>query len=274
MKRRFMWVVVPALLLAGCDPSGEGDAPAPVASDDASATDAPEPDGAQVQVGGARQVVEETDIFRFEYSYPKEAGDIAALAAWLDRRMERTRESLASEATRGRAEARSDGFPFNKYSSGTAWEVVADLENWLSLSADLDSYRGGAHPNYGFNSAVWDKRRDIALEPIAFFDSPEALDEVLGERLCAALDAERERRRGMPVDENSGDTFDECVSPDETNLLLGSQGGERFDRITIQIAPYIAGPYAEGSYEFDFDMDEDLLATVREDYREAFAARN
>ncbi|MDE1466974.1 DUF4163 domain-containing protein [Aurantiacibacter sp. D1-12] len=232
------------------------------------------PDGtvSPVPVGGARTVSEETDLFFFEYSYPQAAGEIPQLAQWLDQLLDRRRQALAAEAAEGRERARSNGFPFNSYSSGTAWEVVADLPGWLSLSAALDSYQGGAHPNYGFDAIVWDKANDRALEPIAMFTSAEALDGALGERLCDALNAEREQRRGMPVDQEAGDGFNSCITPDETNLLLGSSSGERFDRIGIQIAPYLAGPYAEGSYEFTFVVDEQILEIVKPQYREAFGA--
>ncbi|WP_340587111.1 DUF4163 domain-containing protein [Erythrobacter alti] len=285
MIRRFIRIVVllfsPALLLGGCDLSSGGGNPDD--SQTPGSADTPDPsntpgsgniNGEETPIGGAREVIEENDNFRFEYSYPKAAGDLPGLAAWLDRRLDRQRQSLAGESARGRAQARDNGFPFNKYSSGTSWEVIADLPRWLSLSAALDSYRGGAHPNYGFDTIVWDKQNDRTLEPIAFFTSPEALDEALGERLCGALNAEREERRGTPIEEGSTDSFDACIKPDETNLLLASTNGRTFDRIGIQIAPYLAGPYAEGSYEFTFDMDEDLLAIVRPAYREDFTVRN
>ena len=269
--RRFIGIAVPALLLAGCDWLAGSPDPAATPVPTATASATAKPTGSQVPTKGARQVSEETDTFLFEYSYPQEAGEIPKLAGWLDARLDRNRQQLAAEATRGREQARDNGFPFNKYSSGTAWEVVADIPGWLSMSADLDSYTGGAHPNYGFDTMVWDKTEGTAREPIDFFTSAQALDDVLGERLCDLLNAEREERRGMPVEEGSDDTFDACVKPDETNLLLGSRAGEKFDRIAIQIAPYIAGSYAEGSYEFDFAMDEELLAVVRPEYREAFA---
>ena len=163
-------------------------------------------------------------------------------------------------------------FPFNKYSSGTSWEVVADLPDWLSLSAAFDSYQGGAHPNYGFDTVVWDKEGERTLQPISFFISAEALDDALGQRLCDALNAERGKRRGEPVASGSTDSFDSCIKPDETNFLLGSSNGRTFNRIGIQIAPYLAGPYAEGSYEFTFNMDDDLLAIVRPEFRDAFSA--
>ena len=274
--RRFMVIVVPALVLTGCDLLSGASDPDPVATNTASVPPSPRDTpgaGATQPVGGARQFVDETDTYLFEYAYPQVAGDTPGLAAWLDRRLESQREALARQAARGREQARSNGFPFNKYSSSVAWEVVADLPRWLSLSADLDSYEGGAHPNYGFDALLWDRERERAVEPIALFTSAEALDAALGGRLCEALNAERERRRGAPV-APSDDSFEACVKPDETNLLLGSTGGEHFDRIGIQIAPYIAGPYAEGSYEFSFDMDEELLAIVKPEYRAAFGAEN
>lgn len=267
---RITWVVVPALLLTGCD-SLLG-SPEPETPETPTLPGVEPPDGtvSPVPAGGARTVSEETDLFFFEYSYPQEAGEIPALAQWLDQLLDRRRQALASQAAEGRERARSNGFPFNAYSSGTAWEVVADLPGWLSLSAALDSYQGGAHPNYGFDAIVWDKDADRALEPIAFFTSSEALDEALGERLCEALNAERESRRGMPVDTDADDEFNACITPDETNLLLGSNNGEHFDRIGIQIAPYLAGPYAEGSYEFTFAVDDQIIANVKPEFRAAF----
>ena len=225
-------------------------------------------------VGGARQVVEETDTFLFEYSYPQQAGEQPELAAWLDLQLNDKRDSLAVEALEGLEVARETGFPFNKYSSGTAWEVVADLPDWLSLSATLSFYTGGAHPNYAFDTLVWDKAKGELIEPIAFFTSATALDRALGDKLCADLNIEREKRRGSPVTEGSDDFFEACVKVDETNLLLGSSNGKTFDRIGIQIAPYLAGPYAEGDYEFTFPMTAELMKTVRPEYRTAFAARN
>lgn len=225
-------------------------------------------------VGGARQVVEETDTFLFEYSYPQQAGEQPELAAWLDKQLNDKRDDLAVEALEGLEAARDSGFPFNKYSNGTSWEVVADLPNWLSLSATLSFYTGGAHPNYAFDTLVWDKQNGKSIEPIAFFTSATALDRALGETLCADLNAEREKRRGSPIPEGSDDIFEACVKVDETNLLLGSSNGKTFDRIGVQIAPYLAGPYAEGDYEFTFPMTAQLMETVRPEYKDAFTARN
>ena len=253
-----------------------GGEPTPTAAPDVPVPPVPTPDATEtgdgMPVGGARQVSEETESFVFRFSYPQQAGEIPGLAAWLDQRMDRSREAIEREATRDRAAARRDGFPFNKYSNGASWQVVADLPRWLSLSAALDSYQGGAHPNYGFDSIVWDKEGERTLQPMAFFTSAEALDDALGQRLCDALNVERAERRGAPIEADSGDSYDACIKVDETNLLLGSNNGRTFNRIGIQIAPYLAGSYAEGSYEFTFGMDADLLAIVKPEFQDAFSA--
>lgn len=263
-------------MLVACVPADDsedgGDAPRGTAPDTPIPPDVPGGGNAPPPLGGAREVNEKTDLFLFKYSYPQVAGEKAELARWLDRRLDRERNELAARAEDGRREARDNGFPFNSYSSYTAWEVVADLPDWLSLSADLSSYSGGAHPNYGFDTIIWDKQKNVKMEPVAFFTSKDALDKALGPQLCEALNVQREERRGQPVDETSDSMFDACVKPDETNVLLGSTNGATFNRIGIQIAPYIAGSYAEGSYEFTFPVTPDLLEVVKEQYRSAFAA--
>ena len=270
MIRRFTLLAVPTALIA-CNPGEQATDPQPTTAPETPQPPAT-PQGTPAPLGGARTVSERTDTYLFEYSYPQAAGDTEGLAGWLDSRLEQERKELAGRAAQGREEARDNGFPFNTYSSETAWEVVADLPGWLSLSADQSFYYGGAHPNYSFDTIVWDKEEGRSVEPIAFFTSAAALDEVLGPQLCEALNAEREKRRGEPVNADSDDSFDACVKPDEGNLLLGSTNGQGFNRIGIQIAPYLAGPYAEGSYEFTFPVTAELLEVVREEYRGAFTA--
>ncbi len=269
MTREFFWLAS-ALALASCQEAQQPDqppqapTPPPVAAESGGAeTKAP--------TGGARQVTEETDTFVFEYSYPQAAGDVPELANWLDAQLQKRRDELALNAARDKEEARDNGFPFNKYSSSTEWQVMADLPGWLSMSTEISTYTGGAHPNYGFDSMVWDEERNISLEPIAFFASPDALDAVLGDELCEKLNKERAKRRGKPVIEGSDDEFDACVAIGEANLLLSSAGGRKFDRIGVVIAPYIAGPWVEGSYDFTFPLTPEMLETVRPEYREIFS---
>lgn len=256
------------VMMASC--RGESPAPAPTQTPVAT----PAATSSITPANGARSVLEETDDFRFEYSYPADAGNIAELAALLDGMLERRRANLAERSAQAREDARDNGFPFNKYSNTFKWEVVADTPRYLSLSADFTTYEGGAHGNYGFDTMVWDREEQKALDPATLFTSMEELDAALAEEFCQALNKEREMRRGAPVAEDSEEMFDQCVSLDETTVLLGSSNGRAFDRIGVQVGPYVAGPYAEGAYEFTFNVDAEVLAAVAEPYATVFSARN
>ena len=277
MRRLALLLVVAAAACNG--PRGSAPAtPAPRPTPAASAVAAVRPTpsasaSATASSGGARSVAEETDDFLFDYAYPQQAGRLPALARLLDGRIDRARADLARQAVAARREARGAGFPYNKYSLSIRWRVVADLPDWLSLSAQVGSYSGGAHGNYGFDSLVWDKRGARAVEAIDMFQSPAALDKALGARFCDALNAERAARRKEPIDSASGDEFDKCVGVKEATVLVGSRGHRKFDRLSLQIGPYVAGPYAEGAYEFGFPVDAGILGAVKPEFRDAFAAR-
>jgi hypothetical protein len=60
---------------------------------------------------------------------------------------------------------------------------------------------------------------------------------------------------------------------EDATIFLGSSDGESFDRIGIYYAPYTAGPYAEGEFEFTLPVTKAVLDTVRPAYREAFTTR-
>lgn len=273
--RKVSSVVALGLLLASCDLINPQPQPTPTPTPSASAS------ASAVPASGARSVEEETDDFLFAYAYPAQAGNIAPLARLLDARADRLRAQLAEQSAQGRADARGNGFPFNKYSSTVKWEVVAETPDYLSLSAEQTSYTGGAHGNYGFDSLVWDKQRDRVLQVGEFFTSLAALEEVVGEELCDKLNAERARRRGPTAAQDQAtagiapdDPFNQCVPLSDTTLLLGSTNGRKFNRIGVQIGPYVAGPYAEGSWEFTLPVTAQVLATVTPEFRDAFAARN
>lgn len=266
-------------LLAACNGSG----PDPVAEDTVTTpaeteSEAPEPTPpgpADAANGGARVVSEETDDFVFDYSYPAEAGAIPELAALLDSRLDAAQTEIAEESARARAQARDNGFPYNKYSSGIEWKRVADLPGWLSLSGLTTSYTGGAHGMYGVVSLLWDKHAGEALTGEEMFTSPAALGEALGDRFCEGLDKLRAERREAPVPEDDDPAgFNECPEIDELTVLLGSANGQTFDRMTLYAGPYVAGPYVEGAYEVHLPIDAAVIEVVKPEYRESFSTRN
>lgn len=204
----------------------------------------------------------------FNYSWPAQVSAVPELAALFQQRRE-----AALVEQKNEWEAALQEFPGDECIAcknrgyGKNWEVVADLERFLSLSADQYVYTGGAHGNSWFDALVWDRAAKEALAPQAMFSSITELGEAVREPYCAALDEERQARR---EDAGVSGIFDGCPELADLTLLLGSSTGEKFDRIGLLAAPYIAGPYAEGSYEVTLPVTEAVLASVKPEYRSAF----
>ena len=275
MKRSILIVALTGMA-AACDGFGgtEPEAGGATATATAQAKAQAEEAKSKSEGNGARSVAEETDDFLFEYSYPAEAGRIPGLAGLLDNRLDRQRAALAAESEQARREARQEGFPYNKHSYTAEWKVVAELPKWLSLSADVATYTGGAHGNYTVQSVVWDKDNLRLMNAIDLFSSPAALEQAFGDRFCEGLDRQRAERRGEPVAEDSEEMFDQCPGIDELEVLVGSSNRRTFNRLTVYAGPYVAGPYAEGAYEVDLSVTQEVLDAVKPEYREVFSARN
>lgn len=262
-----------ALLISGC---GSASDEAPAAAPGERATPAPLPaaatpaPAATVTRAEAREERVENDLFEFEYSYPAVPEGLKSV---LDKRLEEARAELEKGAREDRAEAAKVDYPYRKHSSTTTWQVVTDLPRWLSLSAEDYTYSGGAHGMTFYRGLAWDKQENRVVEPIAVFSGKPALSRAIREPFCAALDKEREKRRGEPVNRNSGDQFDECIDPAESTLILGSSNGRTFDRIGVLVEPYAAGAYAEGSFEITLPVTQAMIAAVKPQYRDSFSPK-
>ncbi len=211
----------------------------------------------------------------FSYKWPATVSAEPALARLLREERERTLAREKVEWTDTLTEAPLDCAACRARSFAKEWAVVAEIPGYLSLSGDFETYTGGAHGMYGRESLVWDRAKRRAVPGMALFRSPEALDAALGPRLCSALNAEREKRRGEPVQPDAPDEFgtgfDACQHIKDATVLVGSSSGKAFDRIGVWFGPYVAGPYAEGPYELDFPVDAAVLKAVKPEYSSAFA---
>ncbi|KPF62080.1 hypothetical protein IP79_13775 [Porphyrobacter sp. AAP60] len=150
-----------------------------------------------------------------------------------------------------------------------SWQVVADLPRYLSLSADFYVYTGGAHGNSAHDALVWDREAKAAFDPKAMFTSPAALQTALGDAWCKALKVERMKRMG---DDYSDDGFFQCPPIADLTVLPGSSNKQTFNRIGLLAAPYVAGSYAEGTYEVTLPVTAAVLKAVKPEYKAAFAA--
>ncbi len=211
-----------------------------------------------------------TDTYAFSYSYPAAAGVIPGLKAALEADRAKQKARLARSATEGRRMAQKQGYDFSAYEYGKGWDVVTDLPGWLSLSAAYSGYEGGAHGYTGFDTLLWDKRAGTKRAPLDLFLSKRAFNDAMRAPFCAALDKERAERR----DGEKTELFGDCIDPTDTVIILGSSNGKAFNRIGFLIAPYLAGPYVEGSYEVTLPVTAALLARAKPQYRAIFAVMN
>lgn len=212
----------------------------------------------------------ETKAYTFEYSYPAAAAAIPALKARLDRAAAKARAELA-DLTKPEPGAPADPRELS-YDHTTNWSVVTNLPGWLSLSAQHYEFTGGAHGMVWFSGLLWDKAANRERAVTDLFTSKAALKAAIGAPFCAALDRERAKRREAPVNRASGDMFDACIDPLEEVLILGSADRQRFTRIGVLVAPYSAGPWAEGAYEVTLPVTPAVLRAVKPQFRAAFAA--
>lgn len=264
--RASLFLISLALSSAACSDGAEY--AEEVGVDESLATTVPSADPAQ-----AVRLQDETERFQFAYAWPAEAASITALNAELDKRAETMRAQLQKEADDDWNAAEGQEWTPRQHSVSMEWKVVADIQRFLSLSGEMATYSGGAHGMYGVSSLVWDREAGEGMDGVALFNSPVALEQGLGQRLCDTLNAAREKRRGMAIEEDSTDTFDTCPGLDEATVLVGSSNGRTFDRITVYFGPYVAGPYAEGAYELDFDVTASVIDAVKPEYAGAFSVR-
>jgi hypothetical protein len=214
------------------------------------------------QDGGSRE---------FAYGWPAAVSAIPALAA----RLKGERDSALAEQKAEwqdslREFAGEDCVSCTSRGYSKEWKVVADLPRYLSLSADMYLYTGGAHGNSAFEALVWDREAGAALDPKAMFRSEAAMQDALGAVWCKALKEERGKRLGAEYAVENLGVFG-CPPIADLTLLVGSSDAKAFNCIGLIAAPYVAGAYAEGPYEVTLPVTPAVLAAVKPEYKAGFA---
>jgi hypothetical protein len=188
---------------------------------------------------------------------PAEIAGHPALHALL---YDRETAGLKTFAAKAQADRKaSDGkFPWRPYARQSQWFLAADSALLVGLRALWFEDTGGAHPNHGGSSLIWDNVANREIQPKALF-RPDADMKVLDKAICDAVAQAKTHRAGAtPLN----DMFS-CPKWNQTVLVLapstipGKIGG-----LTALIDPYVVGPYAEGDYEVvvPLSMFQALLA--------------
>lgn len=213
---------------------------------------------------------EKTDQLEFAYAYPAQAAQVPALVEKFRQQMTTLKADALKMAREDQRAAKQSGFPFRPHSSQTRWTVTADTPRFLALKSESYSYTGGAHGMTGYGALLWDRERRRETTTTALMTSPQAFAAAIRDRFCDALDKERAKKRGAPVERSEDDDFTKCIDPMREVLVPTSRDGKLIDGFTVVIGPYSAGPYAEGSYEIPLPVDAAMRKAIKTEYQPAF----
>lgn len=214
---------------------------------------------------------EENDLIEFHYEWSAEAAAVPQLVDRFSKEMDKVKADLIAGAKDDKTFRDKEGFDFHGHSSTTDYATAGQSPHLLSLSVDVAAYTGGAHGNYGTNGLLWDRRAAKQINVADLFAEPANMDRLLTQRWCDALNKAREEKRGEPV--GGGGMFDDCPKlGDITVVPADKDKNGRFERLILTASPYVAGSYAEGSYEIDFAVTPNLIAALKGDYRDSFEA--
>ncbi len=194
---------------------------------------------------------------------PEVATEPALLAALRQQALADAAKAKAA-AARDAADARKAGFPFRRYEAITDWSRAADTPHLLALAGLSYSFTGGAHGNTGYAVKIWDKQANKAIPFAALFSDWPRARRLLEPAYCAALAEEQRRRRGAAP---AGD-FDTCPKLSEQPILPWADLATTAGQFRVLLGPYVAGPYAEGSYLVTTAWPEGVRSLVKPAYRD------
>jgi hypothetical protein len=214
---------------------------------------------------------EKNDLIDFHFGWSAEAAAVPALVSRFTAEMDKAKTDLVASAKEDKAWRDKDGLDFHGFMLSVGYKTAGQSDRLLSLSHETGSYTGGAHGNSGVSALLWDHKAGREISDKDLFMAPENRDRLLTQRWCDALNKARETKRGEPV--GGAGMFDECPNLDDIALIpMDKDDNGRFERLMLVASPYVAGSYAEGSYEIDLPVTPDLIAGLKSFYRNGFEA--
>ena len=251
-----------ALALVACGQPSES-APA---NQVAEAKPAPKP---RAPAAKAFALDEKNDLIDFHFGWSAEAAAVPQLVSRFQAEMKKAKDELIAGAKEDKAFRDKEGYDFNGYQSSTDYKTSGQSERLLSLTSDVGAYTGGAHGNYGTGGLLWDRQAAKELKVADLFAEPANRERLLTQRWCDALNKAREEKRGEPV--GGGGMFDDCPKLDDIALVpTDKDGNGGFERLILTASPYVAGSYAEGSYEIELPVTADLLSALKSEFKGSF----
>lgn len=215
------------------------------------------------------KIASDTADLDFSYSWSAEANAVPALARRFradaaTRKAEMLRTAAAEKAFRKKSAFEWNGLQFSR-----SWETMGQSARVLSLGSSTSAYTGGAHPNSNTTALLWDRRLAKEITLPALLRTGQSWDGAIRQPFCVLLDRERGKRRQEPV--KAGSWPSQCPALKELTLALSDDDRDgRFDHLAITADAYVAGPYAEGSYEISLPLTATMLSRLKPEYRPSF----
>lgn len=177
-----------------------------------------------------------------------------AIATWPELHKKLYDEGVAElkrdiEAARNdRSHLEGEGFPNPAYDQSIRWNLNAWTPRLVGLKGTWDSYTGGAHPNNGYNTLIWDTNAKSAINRSELFIAPGPGDAAMQTSLCDAI-AQARKANGVEVTPDIEESWPCPKWRDSDFVLAQSATPGKLGGLTFVFDPYAIGSYAEGPYE-------------------------
>ncbi|WP_137389992.1 DUF3298 and DUF4163 domain-containing protein [Rhodoligotrophos defluvii] len=144
----------------------------------------------------------------------------------------------------------------------------------VSLLISSEVFTGGAHADFRLEGIIYDLRRKVFVEPedilAGGYGWPNN-ERLLKELVATKLRAQKRARLRDEYDAERDEAWLKGLTlPLEAVTLVPSTEPGRIGGLAFHFAPYVAGPYAEGSYRVDVAARE-LAPMLAPAWRAAFA---
>src|SRR3546814_15660996 len=140
----------------------------------------------------------------------------------LDEDRAKKREAWIAAAKRDKDAAEKDGFPYRKHSHLQTWERVTSTPRFLSLSAEIGTYAGGAHGMQSFDTLIWARNRRTRIKPLDLFQSSAAFAAAVRDAFCAGI---TRAPAAQGIEEAPDSVFAECPPPSSPTVSPASPDG-------------------------------------------------
>jgi hypothetical protein len=266
------WAMAGSLLLAGCTQDTPGNAGIEDGSHGSTAPDAAAAPAAAV----LQDVIETTPTHIIGISYPKDLAAPPGLAKVMQAYADQARAGLAEAL-----DALGNDKPRVPYELSLSFDVTADTEQLLAISADGSRYTGGAHGEPLMARFVWLKAADTLLSADALINDPagraavaQYVEDTLIAQMQARLEAERlDAGELASARAQAVEMIREGTEPQAENFRQLQPVVDRSGKITavrFVFPPYQVGPYSDGTQSVDVPAAV-MLRYVAPQYAELFS---